>query len=288
MMEQVNGKTKLYGLIGNPISHTLSPAIHNRIAHILGDNLIYLPFHVLEENIPNVMKSIETLGISGFNVTVPHKKSIMPFLTELDDLAKQIDAVNTVKKVGNKFIGFNTDYYGLINLFENHNIGLEGKTVVILGAGGAAYSAAVAVASQNAKKLIIVNRTLKNANNLAQHIKKYYNTSVDVLEMENLCEITFCDCVIQTTSVGIGDTKNTSPIPVHLKSFFKRTTVAIDIIYNPWETVFLKDAREMGCQVVNGFEMLVYQAVAAYKIWNDKSIDKQVIEDVKLFVKQYV
>lgn len=285
--ECVNGKTDVFGVIGDPISHTYSPIIQNTIANGLKKNIMYVPFHVTKENLENAIKGAYSLEIKGLNVTVPHKKSVMEFLTSIDSKAEQIGAVNTLKYTNSGYCGYNTDILGILHSFKAKGIEIKDKTVLILGAGGSACSAAVMAASQNAKRIIIANRTLQNAESLKQKISVYYNMPIDAINIDNIYDIKYCDIVIQTTTLGFSS--NIGINPIKDINFFKdkNVQVAFDTIYIPWKTEFLKSAEEMNCVCINGFDMLFYQAVAAQEIWFDTTFDDSFKEEYKSKIAKY-
>ena len=156
---------------------------------------------------------------------------------------------------------------------------------MVLGAGGAANAAVVLAAAEGAKTIYIINRTISTAENLKSHILKYYNANIEVMGYDEIINIDNPEIVIQTTSLGMGDTAGNSPTKDI--NFFKKVKAVVDIIYSPWETKFLEDARSMGCIAVNGFDMLVYQGMASYEIWNDIKIDNFLAEKIKNNLADY-
>jgi len=279
---KINGKTKLFGVIGNPIEHTLSPAIQNTFASIMKKNIIYVPFLVEEKNIKNAVEGAFALNIKGLNITVPHKKTIINYLYDVDEKAKQIGAVNTIKYTNNGYIGYNTDYIGLYYALKNKGILFNNKNVLIIGAGGSACAAAVAALSNNVEKLIIANRTIENALKIKNDIGKFYDTDISVIELNNIDKINIkIDIVINCTVVGFADKAGTSPIKN--SNFFKEKNVNVvfDAIYIPWVTKLLEDAAENGCTAINGFDMLIYQAAAAQEIWFNEKYDEKTKETIK-------
>ena len=202
---------------------------------------------------------------------VPHKIEVMQALCEVDGTAEKIGAVNTLKLTDNGYKGYNTDIIGLKKTFQERNIRIGDKTVVIAGAGGAANSAAILAGEEKAKKLVIVNRTAEKAEQLAQRVRQYCPITVETMGYENIMEISNPEVLIQTTSVGMGTDAGSTPISNAL--FFDQVQFAVDIIYTPWETKLMKDAAEHGVQVVNGFDMLFYQGLASFEIWHDISVD---------------
>ena len=170
MMEMIDGHTRTCGLIGNPVEHTLSPLIHNTLAELLSHPLVYVPFHVEDENVHKAVEGAYALNVLGLNVTVPHKSRVMKSLVQVDELAEKIGAVNTLVRFGNGFKGYNTDMPGLYRAFLSEGIMLDGQEVVILGAGGAARAVAFLCASKNVKKVYLMNRSADKAAEVAKEV----------------------------------------------------------------------------------------------------------------------
>jgi len=258
----INGSTAVFGVIGNPVSHSFSPRIHGYFAERHGLDMAYLPFRVADNKVKEAVNGAHALEIKGLNVTIPHKMAVMPYLTKIDDMAEKIGAVNTLVWTEGGYEGYNTDYIGIIRSIEKTGLNAAGADVLIIGAGGSACAAAAAACTMGAGKITIANRNLKNADKVAYIINKHYNTRVEICRLD---EISGADIAIQTTTLGFGEKADESP--VRDASFFPKLSLAFDIIYTPWETVFLKAAREAGVPCINGFSMLVYQALAAFEIW---------------------
>ncbi len=269
LQDFVNGSTKKLGIFGNPIEHTLSPIIHNSLSKHLGNNFVYIPFKVLEENLEQSVQSAYCLDILGINITVPHKNAVIPFLASVDRSAELVGAVNTLKYSKDGYVGYNTDVHGIQMTLEKYNIIIKDRPIAVVGAGGGARSALAAVAGQNPCRIFLINRTLENANTIAKQIKKYYNIPIDILTYDDIDKISELELLIQSTSVGLDKAVS----PIEDQNFFNKVKVAFDIIYKPWETEFLKLAKNAGCVCINGFDMLIYQAVKSYEIWTETKID---------------
>lgn len=283
---KINAKTKVYAVIGCPIGHSFSPVIHNTLSELLNIDMTYNAFKVEPQGLSTAIEGAYQLGIQGLNVTVPHKQEVMKSLCRIDDFALQIGAVNTLKYTENGYEGYNTDIFGLEESIKSKGIELKNKTMVLIGAGGAAKSAAVMAASNGVSRLYIVNRTIKNAENIAENIKKYYNnTEVVCLGYEEIDKIDTADICVQTTSSGMSPKVDETPI--QNSEFFKKCKFVVDIIFNPWETKFLKLAKENGCVTVNGFDMLFYQAVKSYEIWNEIKISDEIKTKAKDLLEKY-
>lgn len=270
-VDLVSGKTSVYGIIGNPVEKSFSPVLQNTIGREMGFNMVYVPFKVERGRVKTAVMGGQALGIKGFNVTVPHKIEVMDALCGIDSVAERIGAVNTIKLTEKGYVGYNTDIIGLRKCFEERNTSLKGKNVVLAGAGGAANSAAILAGEEGAAKLVIVNRTIEKAEELAERVRKNYNIEVKTCGYSDITEIDNPEIFIQTTSVGMGDGAGNTP--VEKAEFFKNVNMVVDIIYTPWETRLMKEAAEMGAVTVNGFDMLFYQGLASFEIWNDIKVD---------------
>lgn len=285
--DNIKASTQVYGVIGDPIGHSLSPLIHNTMAKMEGTDLVYTAFHVLPENLEAAIKGAYCLGIKGLNVTVPHKKAIIPYLSGLDATAELVGAVNTIKYTADGYVGYNTDMIGAYYALELNGVNLTGSRVLLLGAGGAANACAAMAGRYGAKELYIANRTLENAQKLAEHIDSNFDIKVKAINIEDQDSISACDLIINCTTLGFGDKKELTPI--NDKGFFKRTGVktVFDAVYSPWETRLLKEAAEEGLQAINGFDMLIFQALAAREIWLGEEHDMAFRIQLKKLLTQY-
>lgn len=281
--DYINGKTQVFGVIGDPIEHTFSPQIQNT----LGGNIAYVPFHVKAKGLEAAVKGAYELGIKGLNVTVPHKKEVMNYLCGVDERATQIGAVNTLKYTENGYIGYNTDFIGILYALKNRGVEIKNKSVLLFGAGGSACAAAVMAAYEGAKRLIIANRTIENARKLKEHINKYYKIEILITDMSLKSCSEQCDIAINTTVLGFG--KNIGLSPIEDLNDFKRLNIkaCFDAVYVPWKTKFLSDAKSLGITAVNGFDMLVYQAAAAQEIWFETKYDEDLKEKIRAELEHY-
>lgn len=283
--ETISGKTEVYGLIGEPVAHSFSPFIHNTIAKKLGDDMLYTTFCVKPERLEQAVLGAHALSVMGLNVTYPHKSRVMDFLAEIDPTALEVGAVNTLLYKPDGYCGYNTDVAGVLNTFRARNIELQNKKVVLLGAGGGAGAAAFAMAKGGVSEINIVNRSAENANILAKQVGMYYQTKINVFGHNEIEGIGKADIMINATSVGFGAQEGKSPVANH--DYLKKIDVLLDIIYSPWETRLIKEAGQKGVFCINGFDMLVYQAVRAYEIWRGKQLSgglvSELIDDSKLY-----
>lgn len=272
----ITGSTQLYGVIGDPIKHTLSPLIHNSLYERLKRHSVYVPFAVSKENLEEAIKGAYALGIKGLNITMPHKRAVFDSICCMDESATIIDAVNTLVYTKEGYKGYNTDAYGLLTALNEENIVCDDKNVAIIGSGGAAYATYAAVSK--AKSIHIFNRSLQNARVLTEHMKNYYQIPTFIYPMDEKPDIIF-DVVIQTTGVGMGDM--IGQMPQCAPYILEGAKAAVDLIYNPKETAFLNYAKSKGIKCMNGFGMLFYQAVRAFELMHGISCDKSEILLIK-------
>lgn len=267
----VNGKTKVLGIIADPVEHSKSPLLHNYISVFKDMNTIYVPFRVSKEKLSMAIDGIRALNIVGVNVSIPHKNSIMKYIDEVSQEAKLMKAVNTVRNVDGRLYGFNTDGYGFKKSFEEESeVSLKGSRVVVLGAGGAAGAIAVKVALEGAEKITILNRTKEKAQELSEYIAKEVGayTEYGVMEYAPIKRaISESSIIINTTSIGMYPEVDNSPIDC--EDILSKEQVVYDIVYNPVKTKLLLKAEEKGCKAINGLGMLFYQGVQAYEIIMD-------------------
>ena len=282
----INGRTAVYGIIGSPIEHTMSPAIHNHISQELGIDAVYVPFRA-DGNLKNITAGLHSLGVRGINVTVPYKTDIIKELRGTDPLAGAIGAVNTLKYTEEGYYGYNTDVMGLDRELESEGISLENRDTVILGAGGAARAAAFLCISKSPSSLTIVNRTLEKAESIRTDLLSYCRDMGKEMKPEDIRTVALDDIgelqdrgyiVFQCTNVGLHP--DTDSCIVNDNDFFKKTEAGIDLIYKPSTTLFMKRVADAGGRACNGLKMLIYQAVCAYEIWNGISVPEKVVTDL--------
>lgn len=283
---EINSNTNLYCLIGNPIEGSLSPLIHNTIFKSLNENSIYLAFNVSDKKLNTTLEGFKSIGVQGFNVTVPHKQTIMKYLDDLSEEAKILGAVNTVKNINGKLIGYNTDGEGFLQIFEDNNIDLTNKNILLLGAGGAAYGIGASLAMKNINSIVIANRSIDNAKDLE---KKIQLINKDIITKtvgigNNNYDKKAIDIIINSTSVGMYPMENLSPLEL---SGFSDDIIVYDIIYKPRETKLIKEAKARGYRTFNGISMLLNQGILSQNIWLDKSknINLQIIEKLEGILK---
>ena len=262
----ITGKTKVVGVIGHPIEHSMSPPMHNNAFKELNMDYVYVAFHVLPENIEKLIESCKTLDIKGLNVTIPHKTSVIPFLDEIDPTAKKIGAVNTIQFKNGIAKGFNTDGIGAIKSIQEYTT-LKGKNVLIIGAGGASKAISFTLINENINSLVIANRSKENACNLIENIKMQCDfeeiSYIDIIDSSDL--IDDVDIIINTTPIGMYPKHEVEP-PIKTDKINEKHIV-MDVIYNPLETALLKEARLNGATTINGTSMLINQGLESFKIF---------------------
>jgi len=255
----IDGKTMLYGVIGNPVKHSFSPRMHSLAFQKLCINAVYVPFLIQEDHLPGLMNAFSIIGIQGFNITLPFKEKIVPYLDSLSEEAELLQSVNTVIKTHGGWKGYSTDGSGFMRSLAAAKIALSQKKVLLAGAGGAARAIAVSLAKAGVAEISIVNRTQQKAEKLADLI---YRVSPALAVRTAISRDSSPDIVINTTSVGMNDDK--CPLADEILQDCKWI---IDIIYNPPVTPLLKKAIGRSISHMNGLDMLLYQGVEAFEIW---------------------
>ncbi|TFF92286.1 MAG: shikimate dehydrogenase [Promethearchaeota archaeon] len=273
----IDSQTSVLGLIGHPVEHSMSPIMHNAIIQKLNLKYVYLAFDVDPKNLKKAMSGIRGLNIKGINVTIPYKQQIMNFVDEIDPLAKKIGAINAIKNIDGYLIARNTDAAGAKKSLIDAKCKLQGKNILVLGAGGASRAISFALADE-ANKIIISNRTEDKAITLAKEIKNKMNTDAEgYSNQKNILEklIENVDILINTTPLGMYPNTNKIPLPEHLliKNLF-----VFDVIYNPLKTKLLKVAEKKGCNILGGLDMLVNQGALAFEWWTGKEADKNLMK----------
>lgn len=279
----ITGKTKTLGIFGYPISHTLSPAMHNAVIKALGLDMAYLPFEVKPSNLKEAINGIKSLGIIGVNITIPHKESVIRFLDAISEEARLVGAVNTIVNKDRKLIGYNTDGSGYIaSLKEELGFNPKSKRIIIIGAGGAARGILAALAAQKPKSITVANRTLSRAVSLIKAFKgKFRDTRFEAIGIDdNMLKMSFnsVDLLVNTTSVGM---KQSKALKIPLETLPKIAIVS-DIIYNPLETLLLKKAKKLGLTTHGGLGMLVHQGARSFKLWTGMDAPMNVMRKAAL------
>jgi shikimate dehydrogenase len=269
----ITGGTKLVGVFGYPVEHSLSPAMHNAAFAALDLHYIYVPFCVAPSNLGSAIGSLKSLGIIGVNLTIPHKEAVLPYLDEITPEAREVGAVNTVHCLGSdgRLVGDNTDGYGFYAPLVEAGWSVPGRRAVILGAGGAARSVAFCLARKGAH-LTIVNRSPERAVRLASAVQDAgYGAAVVIDSAASggtkalYDALSDCDILVQTTRVGMNpDCLQIPEIPLDALT---EKHLVYDLVYNPVETALLREVRRRGCRTITGVKMLVHQGAAAFHRW---------------------
>ena len=283
MPNYTDGNTYVCGIIGNPVRHTLSPLIHNTLSEESGINLVYVPFEVAPGGLKAAVKGAYELGIKGMNVTVPYKSDVIQHLKYVDPLAESIGAVNTLVRdeALSGYRGYNTDMTGLYRAMQEEGIELEGEVVVILGAGGVARPTAHLCVQKGASKVYILNRTLEKAEAIADEVGDNRVIPLDIAKYKEVLDAEKSFFAIQCTSVGLFPDVNSAVIED--KEFYRHVHAALDVVYKPIDTKFLKLARSAGAKTFSGLKMLLYQGIDAYELWNADAgvkIDKELADSL--------
>lgn len=311
---KIDGKTRLIGLIGNPVEHTLSPVIHNGISERMQCASVYMPFKVEEMGLMEAVRGAYELNILGMNVTVPHKNQVMECLVDIDEAAKQIGAVNTLVRVDSLkgYKGFNTDMLGLRRQIIEDGISLKDKTVVILGAGGAAKAVVYMCLLEQANTIYLLNRTKEKADIIAESMneiaadmfldvggntdtekkadsdaKKEGYHPVVPMALADYHKISEDNLIVfQATSIGLSP--NVEDVVLEDTEFYKKVQIGVDLIYNPANTKFMQLVTAQGGKAYNALKMLLYQGVIAYELWHNIKVPQDVIDDIYTDLKRNV
>lgn len=269
----VNGFTRICGLIGNPVEHTMSPAIHNTLAAAMGENLVYVPFHVTEGCLEAAVKGAYSLNLLGVNVTIPYKSQVIPFLKEMDPLAETIGAVNTLVRTDGGFKGFNTDMPGLYRAMCEDGVSIEGEHVLILGAGGVARAVAIMAAKKGAAEITILNRTVEKARTVAEEVNSMAGKSlVNTLTLKDYTLLSEERRYLAIQATNVGMYPDMEKAVLEEAAFYKKVHTGYDLIFNPTDTRFMRLVRENGGRAYNGLKMLLYQGIIAYELWTGRTV----------------
>lgn len=272
----IKGSTNIVGLIGHPVEHSFSPPMHNAAFEALGMDYAYVAFDVDPSNVKSAIEGAKSLNIKGFNVTIPHKIEVMSHLDEIDEVAALIGAVNTIDFKNLK--GYNTDGIGAVKAIEEVT-SIKNKNVVVAGAGGASRAISFYIAKYGADDLTILNRNVQKAQDLAEDVKA--SGLIGSVKSASIEEINNCigdaDILIDTTPIGMHPNVNDAPI-VSADDMHEDLAV-FDAVYNPNETVLIKEAIKAGAKPVYGIKMLLYQGAESFEIWTGKKAPVDVMEN---------
>ena len=284
-MKQVSKSTDtLVGIIGHPIAHTLSPAMHTAAFKKLRIPFVFGVFDVTQEFLPALVKSLRTKNIAGVNVTIPHKQAVMGLLDNVTVDAAKVGAVNVIVCHDGTLTGYNTDVAGVTHSLASVRARLRGASILILGSGGGARAVAYSLSKEfSPRRIRIHNRSTERAETMAAEFQKLFpsvrfDTVADQQSFPSA--ITESTLIVNATSVGMSPNIDALPVPDH--TIFSNQQIIFDIIYNPVETALLRKARASGAKVINGVDMLVYQGAAAFELWTGKKFPVELARSVLL------
>ena len=284
-MENINitGSTKLTGLLGSPVAHSKSPAMHNEAFRLLGLDYVYLCFDVDENNMESAVEGLRTLGVAGFNCTMPDKIKMWELCDDLSLAAKLIGAVNTVVNQDGKFIGHNTDGIGYMQSVKDAGFDIIGGKMTLMGAGGAASSILVQAAIDGVKEIAVYNRKSAGFNDSQKKLANFTERTNCVIHLNDLADseklakdVAESVLLVNATSVGMHPHAHSSPIENY--AMIQPKLFVYDAIYNPRETQLLKEARLRGAETSNGLDMLLYQGAVAFEQWTGQKMPVSVVK----------
>ena len=281
----ITGRTRLVSLIGSPVDHSGSPAIHNYSFDKLGIDAAYLALDVKEQNVCHVLKAMRSVeGWIGSNVTMPCKRAVIDHLDEIDDVAEMVDAVNVISSEGGRLKGYNTDGAGFMTNLRKHGVEIEGATMLIMGAGGAGTAIMAQAAAEGVESLLVFVRkngeSFRRAQTLAERIHAKTDCRVQIHDIEDAADLEACigksSILVNATNVGMGSSADDSLVD---RAALRPGLAVADVIYFPRETRLIRDAKEAGCKVVPGLGMLLEQAAASEMIWFGVEMPLQEIKE---------
>ena len=284
---EINGYTRTCGLIGNPVEHTMSPAIHNTLADAMGENLVYVPFRVPENSVKEAVEGAWALNLLGCNVTVPYKSAVLPYLKEIDPLAEKIGAVNTLVRTDSGFRGYNTDMPGLYRAMCGDGVKPEGEIVLILGAGGVARAVAMLLAEKGAQKAVILNRTVEKAERVAEEVNTISGRNfAEAMAVENYGSLPEGERYLCIQATNVGMFPKTDEAVIEDAAFYQKIHTGYDLIFNPAKTRFMELTEAAGGRAFNGLKMLLWQGIIAYELWTGTKVGDNLAERAYTAMKQ--
>lgn len=284
-MSSISSKTKVYSVIGHPVSQSFSPKIHNYLFEKYDIDAVYVSYDVNPDRVKEGIEGIRHLGIMGTNVTIPHKIEVMKYLDEIDEKAKLFGAVNTIKNVDGKLYGYNTDGTGLTkSIRDSSGEDIKGKKVLIIGAGGACRSIAIQLAIEEAASIEIVNRSIEKAQIIADTINSHFETkaiaSSKTITQDDIDNV---DILINTTPIGMG----TDESPIDTSLVPPKNMIVADAVYKPHETALIKWGLKYNLKIAYGIQMLINQGIHSFSIWTGVNPTLEDTENIlKVFLEQ--
>ncbi len=284
MTYQITGHTRLGGLLGSPVAHSISPMMYNDSFRLLGLDWVYLCFDVGKERLGGVVEAFRSMNVYGFNLTMPNKEAVLPCLDELTLAARMIGAVNTVKNENGRLIGCNTDGTGYMRSVEAAGCTVKGKEMTLLGIGGAGSAIAVQAALDGVSRLHLVSRrghSWERAVRLADSINERTDCIADLTDLADTSSLRMLleKSTLLTNATPVGMAPDTDASPILEPTMLPPKLTVSDVIYNPRETKLLSMAKKRGCRTFNGMYMLLYQGEAAFHIWTGKEMPTEQIKE---------
>lgn len=278
-MQIITGKTKLLGIIGDPVKHSLSPLMQNEAIDSLNLDYVYIPFPVEQKDLAKAIAGFEAIGLVGFNITIPHKQAIIPFLSEISPLARMVGAVNTVWRTEKGWSGTNTDVAGFIAPLKALDRHWQQITPVILGNGGAARAVVVGCAELGCPEIRIVGRDRAKLEQFQQSLlSSGLRSDLTIHSWSELSDlVSATELLVNTTPIGMYPNVESSPIDLSIIEKLPSKAIAYDLIYTPNPTLFLQQAKTAGAITIDGLEMLVQQGAAALEIWLDREVPVEIM-----------
>lgn len=284
-MNLITGHTRLTALLGSPVAHSISPLMHNEAFRQLGLDYVYLCFDVNEESLTSAVKGLKSCGIRGFNLTMPNKNKIVELLDSLSPAAQLIGAVNTVVNDNNKLIGYNTDGIGYMQAVQDAGHNIIGKNITVMGAGGAATAICAQAALDGVSKIHIFARPTSRFWHRTQKLVDTINSTLPCQaelydnDDKNSLRHSIEDSALLINATSVGMAPHTDASILTDLSLFREELIVSDVIYNPKETMFLRLARQAGCQTFNGMYMLLYQGAEAFRLWTGQEMPISIIKE---------
>ena len=283
-MEHITGHTKLTCLLGKPVSHSISPMMHNEAFKQLGLDYVYLAFDVELENLASIVEGLRAMNVRGYNLTMPHKNAMCELCDSLSPAAEIIGAVNTVVNDNGHLFGHTTDGTGYMRALKEDGHDIIGKKMTLLGAGGAATSIFVQAALDGVSEISIFNRRSPfwdRAESIINTLSERTNCKINLYDYSdtNLLKREISESAILTNGTSVGMWPNTEQSLITDTSVFHKDLIVSDVIYNPRETLLLKQAKEAGCKTQNGLYMLLYQGAEAFKLWTGQDMPIEIVKD---------
>ena len=283
-MTQITGRTKLTGLLGSPVSHSISPMMHNEAFQQLGLDYAYMAFDIELEKLASVVEALRIMNVRGFNLTMPHKNAMCSLCDSLSPAAEIIGAVNTVVNDGGHLTGYTTDGTGYMHALKEDGYDIIGKKMTLLGAGGAATSIFVQAALDGVSEISIFNRRSpfwERAEKIIKMLTERTNCKIKLYDYSdpNILKREISESVILTNGTSVGMAPDVERSLITDTSVFHKDLIVSDVIYNPRETLLLRQAKEAGCKTQNGLYMLLYQGAEAFKLWTGQDMPVDIVKE---------